>query len=190
MARVRKPKPTLDSLFFVTPEQKLLRFLMSESTTSFTPRVLSSKLKGVRGLGGAEGIQKILQDLQEIGVVQFIDNNRAVCLQNEHCAVRLGKTFASVCDLEGLIEQVAPMSTKGILFGSRSTGHFRSDSDYDLFIVTHNGLGVAEVVGSHPLGKRIELTCRTPEEFAQLESRESALAAQVEKGIILWGTSW
>ena len=47
MARAKKPLPTLDGLLFVTPEQKLLRFLISEPTTAFTPRTLSSKLKGV-----------------------------------------------------------------------------------------------------------------------------------------------
>ena len=56
MARVRKPTPTLESFFFATPEQKVFRLLLSEPTTSFTPRVISSKLKGVRGLGGGGGI--------------------------------------------------------------------------------------------------------------------------------------
>ena len=71
MGRVRKVKPTIDSIFFSTPEQKLFRFLVSECTTAFTTRVLSSKLKGVRGLGGIEGISRILEDLKELGIVHF-----------------------------------------------------------------------------------------------------------------------
>ena len=93
MARTNKPQLSLDTIFFVTPEQKLLRFLMTEPTTAFTPRVLSSKLKGVRGLGGVEGITKILKSLQELGLVIFLNNNREVCLQNDHPAIQLLKTF-------------------------------------------------------------------------------------------------
>src|SRR3954469_24041334 len=102
MARTNKPQVTLDTIYFVTPEQKLLRFLMTEPTTAFTPRVLSSKLKGVRGLGGVEGITKILKSLQELGLVIFLNNNREVCLQNDHPAIQLLKTFCAISDLEGL----------------------------------------------------------------------------------------
>ena len=66
MARVRKPQPTLEAIIFATPEQKVLRLLLSEPTTSFTPRVISSKLTGVRGLGGGEGLVCV-QFLQLLG---------------------------------------------------------------------------------------------------------------------------
>ena len=64
MARVGKVQVTLDTIFFSTPEQKLVKLLLSEPSTLFTPRVICSKLKGVRGLGGAEGVVKILQEFQ------------------------------------------------------------------------------------------------------------------------------
>src|SRR4051794_30346206 len=102
MARVRKPQPALDSIFFSTPEQKVMRLLLSEPTTSFTPRVISSKLKGVRGLGGADGIMRILTDLQGLGLVDFVDNHRAVRLHDDNSAVQILKTFLAISDLEGL----------------------------------------------------------------------------------------
>src|ERR1700759_5280319 len=102
MARVRKPQPALDSIFYSTPEQKIVRFLLSEPTTAFMPRVISSKLKGVRGLGGVDGITKILNDLQAIGLVDFVDNRRSVRVQDENPVVQLMKVFSAVCDLEGL----------------------------------------------------------------------------------------
>jgi len=189
-ARVRKPKPTLDSIFFVSPEQKLMKFLVSEPTTSFTPRVLASKLKGVRGLGGAEGLIKILTDLSEVGLVQFIDNKRAICLNNDHVVVKLLKTYSAVCDLEGVIQILSPITTKGILFGSRATGLSTSDSNYDLFVVSDREAEVKNHVEHHPLGKLIGVTCMPASEYSRLEDKNSELFTKLEKGVLLWGSSW
>ena len=189
-ARVRKPKPTLDSIFFVTPEQKLMKFLVSEPTTSFTPRVLASKLKGVRGLGGAEGLVKILGEMEEVGIVQFIDNKRAVCLNNDHIAIKLLKTYSAVCDLEGIVQLAQPLSSKGVLYGSRATGRSTSDSNYDLLIVTDQCTEIKNQIESHPLGKQISANCMTAAEYADLPKKDSDLFDKIEKGILLWGSNW
>ena len=115
MDRNRKQKESLDGFFFASPEQKLLRFLLTEPTTTFTPRVLSSKLKGVRGLGGVEGIKKILGDLSEMEIIHFVDNNKAVRLNNDLLPVRLMKGFSAICDLEDLIQALREHSSKVIL---------------------------------------------------------------------------
>ena len=190
MTRARKVQPTLDSVFFSTPEQKVLRLLLSEPTTTFTPRVISSKLKGVRGLGGAEGISKILLELQALGLVDFVDNHRAVRLQDDGSTVQLMKKLVAVCDLENLRALVEPASTKGILFGSRSTGKARSDSDYDLFIVSETPEEVKKITSRHPLGKLLELVVWTPEQYEDIEQRDSALAQKLSLGIVLWGSTW
>jgi hypothetical protein len=190
MARVRKPQPTLESIFFATPEQKVLRLLLSESTTSFTPRVISSKLKGVRGLGGGEGLQRILGELQSLGLVDFVDNHRAVRLQDDNSFVQIMKTVAAISDLESLRKQVEPMSTKGILFGSRAEGKARSDSNYDLFIISETPEEVKKIGRSHPLGKALELTVWTPEMYSEIESQDQTLLDRLTKGVLLWGSSW
>src|SRR4051794_19167663 len=122
MARVRKSQPTLDSIFFATAEQRVMRLLLSEPTTSFTPRVISSKLKGVRGLGGADGITRILKDLQSLGLVDFVDNHRAVRAQEDSSAVELLKVFSALSELEGLKKLLEPVSSKGVLYGSSAVG--------------------------------------------------------------------
>lgn len=190
MARVRKPQPTLEALFFNTPEQKVMRLLLGEPTTSFTPRVISSKLKGVRGLGGAEGIMRILTDLQVLGLVDFVDNQRAVRLQDENSSVHLLKTFGAICDLENLKQLLEPISTRGILFGSRATGRARSDSDYDLFVVSDRPDEVKRIAGSHPLGKSLEVIAWTPDEFDEMGKTDGALKEKIEAGIVLWGPTW
>ena len=190
MARVRKPIPTLESICFATPEQKVLRLLLSEPTTSFTPRVISSKLKGVRGLGGAEGIMRVLKDLESLGLVNFVDNHRAVRLQDDNTSIQILKTFAAICDLESLKKLLEPVSTKGVLFGSRATGRARSDSDYDLFVVSETPEEVKKIAGRHPLGKAVEVVTWTPEAYGEIEKQDAPLSQKLMGGIILWGTSW
>ena len=190
MARVKKPVPTLDSIFFNTAEQKVIRFLLSQPTTSFTPRVISSKLKGVRGLGGADGITRIMTEFQALGLVEFVDNQRAVRIQDDNAIVKLLKTLVAVCDLEGLKILIEPISQKGVLFGSRANGKARSDSDYDLFVVADHPEEIKKVVSRHPLGKCLELLTWTPDEYSDIHQRDPELEKKLSHGIVLWGTTW
>ena len=167
-----------------------MRLLLAEPTTSFTPRVISSKLKGVRGLGGGEGITRILNELSTLGVVDFVDNNRAVRLHDDNTSVQLLKTFGAICDLESLKGLLAPTSSKGILFGSRSTGKARSDSDYDLFVVSDNPEEIKKIAGRHPLGKAVEMVVYTPDEYQDVGKKDSSLDEKLKRGIVLWGNSW
>jgi predicted nucleotidyltransferase len=190
MARVKKAKPTLDSIFFSTPEQKVMRLLLTEPTTSLTPRVISSKLKGVRGLGGVEGLMKILNDLQELGLVDFVDNHRAVRLHDDGACLELLKRFSAICDLETLKQLLEPICSKGILFGSRASGRARSDSDYDLFVVSDTPAEAMQIAASHPLGKLIELVAWTPEKFERIKTEDPGLQTKLQSGVVLWGSSW
>ncbi len=190
MARVRKPKPTLESILFNSPEQRVIRFLISQPTTAFTPRVISSKLKGVRGLGGAEGITQILLELQELGLVDFVDNHRAVRIQDDSPMVHLLKRVSAVCDLEGLKTQLETISSKGILFGSRATGKSRSDSDYDLFVVSEAPEEVKKMTGRHPIGKFVALVIWTPDDYSEIHAKDSDLAQKLSDGMLVWGSSW
>jgi hypothetical protein len=180
----------LETLLFSTPEQKVLRFLLSEPTTVFTPRVISSKLKGVRGLGGVEGINSILTSLQELGLVDYVDNNRAVRLRDDNPIAQVLKVFSAICDIEGLKTNLEPVCSKGILFGSRAEGKAPSDGDYELFVVTDSKDEAVRIAQQHPLGKLIRLTACSREEYENLQRDDSALAEKIACGIVVWGASW
>ena len=167
-----------------------MRMLISEPTTTFNFRAMSSKLKGVRGLGGVEGLQRILGELKELGLVEFLDNDRAARLLDDSSAVQVLKRFAAMCDLESLCKLLEPVASKVILFGSRASGRARTDSDYDLFIVTEDPATVSEIAHSHPLGKSIEVVAWTPDMYSTLEKRDAALARKLETGIVLLGSTW
>ncbi|MBY0471272.1 nucleotidyltransferase domain-containing protein [bacterium] len=189
MARVRKPVLSLENVFFATPEQKLIRFLLKEPTTTFPLRVVASKLKGVRGLGGVDGIKASLLRLQQLHLVEFIDHNRQVRLNDENPQVQMLKKFSAICDLQDLKAALAPISEKVILFGSRAVGMAKSDSDYDLFVVSPQVEEVKKITARHPLGKMVDLVAWAPEEYSNIESRDRNLAKKLGDGIVLWGTN-
>lgn len=186
MAQLKKTPLTLNSLFFSTTEQRIVRLLLTNPTTSLTPRVIVSHLKGLRGLGGSDGVIKILESLQEIGLVDFVDNRRAVRLQDDNSTARILKVFLAICDLEELKTRLAPISRKGILFGSRALGTYRSDSDYDLFVISESPEEVKKISSGHPLGKAIELIVATPERYEELTKKDKQFSNKLAQGIVLW----
>ena len=190
MAKARKVDPMFDSLLFNTPIQRVLKMLLTESTTAYTIRVLTSKVKGVRGVGGGEGLTEILADLETLGVVEFINNRREVRLVNEHYLVPHLKRLSAICDLEGIRQLVEPMSRRGVLFGSRASGRSRTDSDYDLFVVTDRADEVRRTVEQHPMGRKVEVVAWSEADFDGIEQKDPALARKLEAGVPLWGPMW
>ena len=100
------------------------------------------------------------------------------------------KTFVALCDLEGLRTLLEPVSSKGILFGARASGRARSDSDYDLFVVSETPEEVKKITSRHPLSKLIVLTASTPEVFNNIERQDPTLANKLSRGIVVWGANW
>jgi hypothetical protein len=190
MARSKKLTPTLDQFLFNSPQQKLLRFLLTEATTTFNLRVLSSKVKNIRGIGGPEGQLEVLEELEELGLVEFLDNRKAVRLVNEHYLAPSLKSLSSVMDLEGLRPLLEPLCRRGFLFGSRATGKNRTDSDFDIFVTGENVEEIRRVAESFPLGRDIEVVIWSEDDYEQIESKDAGLAVKLAKGIQLWGPSW
>ena len=190
MARLRKTNSTLEALFFSTAEQKVVRLLLSEPTTAFTPRVLSSKLKGVRGLGGAEGISRILNELQSLGILDFVDNHRAIRVREECSIVETLKIFAALCELEDLKKLLQPVSNKGVLYGSSALGKIGSGDKYELFVVSETPEEVKKISSRHPLARKIHATVWTPEAYSEIESQDATFARKLARGIVVWGSTW
>lgn len=187
MARAKVAAPTLEAILFQTPEQRVLRLLLCECTTAFSPRVIASKLKGVRGLGGPEGIVKILEKLETLGMVDFLNNRREVRLHDDNTNCQMLKVMSAVCDLESLKVVLEPLSSRAVLIGSRATGKARSDSDYDICISTESAGEVRKAAERHPLSKRLSLHLFTPDEALHLDEKDAKLAAKVARGVVLWG---
>ena len=182
-ARATKTPSSWDSLYFPTPELKVIRYLVSAKETSYSLRVLVSKLKGVRSLGGIQGLEKILERLEESGIVNFIDNRRGVRLQDEHPTVAVSRRLWAMCEIEGLAQQVEALSSKGVLLGVMP-------AEINLFVVTEQPEEVKKAVEQFPLAKQILLTSRSRAQFDGLPKQDPKLYTQVTGGDLLWGSSW
>jgi hypothetical protein len=182
-ARATKTPSSWDSLFFSTPELKVVRYLVSSKETSYSLRVLVSKLKGVRGLGGIQGLEKILERLEESGIVNFIDNRRGVRIQDEHPTVAVSRRLWAMCDIEGLSIQLQAISSKGVMLAVHP-------AEIQLFVVTEQAEECKKLTEQYPLGKLISLTTQSRDQFDHLQKQDSKLYNQVSQGNLLWGSSW
>jgi hypothetical protein len=183
MARATKTPATWDSIFFQSPEQKVLRYLLSSRDTSYSLRVLVSKLKGVRGLGGIQGLEKILTELEEAGLVSFIDNRRGVRITDEHPAAIIGRRLWGLCELESLHVQLQTISTKGVLLGT-------NPGEIELYVVSEQADEVRRITEQHPMGKLVTLTIQPRDQYESLAKKDAKLHLQVSQGVLIWGSSW
>ena len=187
--QAKTPKLTLEALFFSSPEQKVIRLLLNEPNRTFSLREICSKLKGIRGLGGVDGLSQILLDLQSMGLVDFIDNNRGVRVQADNSTIQVLATFLAICELEHLKTVLQPISSKGILYGNLVTGR-ALESDYHLFVVSETPDDIRNIADHHPLRKSVELVVYTPELYGEMKKHNPTLFHKVAEGITLWGTTW
>ena len=190
MAKVTKPDVSFDMFLFATPEQRVLRFLMSEPTTRFTPRVLVSRLKAVRGLGGMEGLMKTLETLEALGIVEFLDSRRMIRVVDDHPHVQLMKKVYAICECESVRVLVEPVSSRGILFGVHSDGTASTGNEIEILVISESSSEVHKSLAGHPQVKTFLLKCMTEAEFAQLKDTQPVLAQKIYRGTVLWGKSW
>lgn len=182
-SKVKKPETvTLDDLLFSTPEQKLLRLLLLESTTVFPLRQLGNRLKGVRGVGGPEGLKQMLQKLHAAGLIDWVDHDRAIRLRDDEGRVEVLKTMAAVCELETLRQMLEPICSRGFLVGARAEGKGSTDSDYEVAVVTEQPDEAVRIARGHPLGKKISITALASDDYRDEIQRHS-------RYVILWGSS-
>jgi len=182
-SKVKKPENiTLDELIFSTPEQKLLRLLLLESTTLFPLRQLGNRLKGVRGVGGPDGLKQMLQKLHAAGLIDWVDHDRAIRLRDDEGRIEVLKIMAAVCELETLRQMLEPLCLRGFLIGVRAEGRGTTDSDYEVAVVSDQPDEALRVSRGHPLGKKIKLTVLSTDDYRDEIQK-------YPRYVILWGSS-
>jgi len=182
-SRVKKPETSsLEELLFSTAEQKLIRLLLTESTTTFPLRQLSNRLKGVRGVGGPEGLKQMLQKLTSVGMIDWVDHDRAIRLRDDEGRIELLKVLSSVCDLESLRESLESLCPRGFLVGARAEGRGTTDSDYEVAVICEQPDEAVRIARGHPLGKRIILHILSSDDYRDEIQKFS-------RYVVLWGSS-
>lgn len=105
--------------------------------------------------------------------------------------MEMDKTLEKIRDI--IVETVHP--DKIILFGSRATGNYRDDSDYDIFIIK-SGIDNERVVTRAvyralldiEVGKPVDVLASSPEKFNKNKDNPYMIYKDVDtQGVTLYG---
>ncbi len=171
---------------FTTPALEALIFLGRNYRESYYVRELAKILSISTGSASIQ-----LRALEEAGLVTSEQRGRTLLFRASisHPLVRETKIFASLLELSPLIAAMHDGIVRAILFGSCATGEDTDASDIDLYIETTDREKVQALLTRFGLGisRRISPVLVTPQEAAQLRSRDRPLFERIQSGKILAG---
>jgi predicted nucleotidyltransferase len=170
----------------VTPSFHTLMFLGRHYRESFYVRELAKTLS--IGVGSAS-VQ--LRELSESGLITGEQRGRTLLYRANisNPLVREAKIFAALLELSPLITDLNTHVSRMILFGSCANGEDSVESDIDLFIETADRLSVQHRISRNEktLSRKLSPIIVSPEESAQLRTRDRPLYERIRQGRVLAG---
>lgn len=147
--------------------------------------VRGSRLMKVLPQISKSAIYNAIQQLEKIDILVREKEDEAYIL-NRNDWFQQFMILHDRTSLQPLVNGISDLSSKIILFGSRATGDYNSDSDYDLLVVTSHAKDVRRIVGKNSLADRIQLIIKMPEEWIDLHQSDPELYQSLQKGTVLW----
>jgi len=178
----------LSSHIIGTVNQKILSLLAKFSDKEFYERQIARKIGIAYG-----SANRALNDLYSTGAVKRRQEGKmyfySVDLSN--AAITEFKKLINIMLIEPLVEELKNISSRIVLYGSCARGIDTSQSDLDLFIVSHDKEAVTEAIGNFrfPQGFEdihIQSVIKSPVELLEGGESEQAFIEEVERGIVLW----
>lgn len=171
-----------------TNHQKVLSLLAKFSDQSFYEREIARKI-GI-SFGSAN---QVLNELFEDGLLERQQKGKMYFyrINSTDSIFRQLKILTTIVLLRPLIHDLSDKTNKIILYGSCAQGTDTSQSDIDLFIVTHNKKRVLELIERYSLGKgfeevKIQPLVFSPSELLQSEKTDKEFLSLVREGLVLW----
>jgi len=174
------PRP----LFVASLEQAVLAFLCAHADRSF----YGVELAGEAGLSRG-GVNRVLRRLARARLVEAEDRGRMRFYRARLAdpRVRSFKVLLNVDDLGPLVERLARLALRVVLFGSAAEGTNLPASDVDLLVVTNSPDPVRRLVSSGRAA--LQAVVVTPVGLADMERDNPVFAAELRRGIELWKES-
>lgn len=162
---------------------KIILFLGDYPENNFFSKEIAEKLN--ISLGGAHNALKYLSKEKIIEQEQK-GNMKFYRINEDNPLVKQFKIAAIVQELSLLVKKIKDNCISIILFGSASRGEQTVNSDVDLFVLTHH----PEIVKTKIVGIKNKLIInpiiKTPNEWSELEIKESEFYKEVKQGIKLF----
>jgi len=171
-----------------TVNQKVLSFLAKFSDKEFYERQIARKIGIAYG-----SANRALNDLYSTGAIKRRREGKMYfySVVPSNAAITEFKKLINIMLIEPLIEELKNISIRIVLYGSCAQGTDTSQSDLDLFVVSHDKEEVTEAIGNFrfPQGFEdihIQPVIKSPVELLEAGESEQAFLEEVERGIVLW----
>ncbi|MBI4211220.1 MAG: nucleotidyltransferase domain-containing protein [Deltaproteobacteria bacterium] len=133
-------------------------------------------------------VHQALTRLSEFGIIERVRRGRRChnTIKFSQAWVLPLKIASNLLELQPIIDELKPIATKIVLFGSRAHGTNDETSDFDLAVIASDKITVERIVHAHALAEHIQLILKNEGEMLELKDREPVFFKQIKEGIIVW----
>lgn len=171
------------NLLFSTPFLKALDFLLQNPDDELNDTEVVAKIKGVK----KSAVNLALRRLAELGFVDRRRRGKMVFNKiNDSVFIAQFKIVSNLMLIKPLVDDLIPICSKIVLFGSRADGTNNTASDFDFFVVTSKKDRVRKIIRENDLSDKIQSIIKNHEQSLTFKQDEPVLSGEIEKGIVLW----
>ena len=178
----------LNRHLLTTIDQKVLSFLAKFLDKEFYERQIARKIDIAYG-----SANRALNELHSSGAIKRRQEGKMYFYSVDPSSIAIieFKKLINLMLIEPLIEKLKDVSVRIVLYGSCAQGTDTSQSDLDLFIVSHHRERVVEAISNFSFSQgfediHIQPVIKSPAELLESGESEQAFLEEVEQGIMLW----
>jgi len=173
-------------VFVSTNLQRALGLLAEHPDQSYFVKEIS-RLAGISYGGASEA----LAHLHALGLVTREQRGKLIlyAANTRHPLIRYYKVLLTLADLTPLLDELKPLASEVILFGSCAEGTNVAESDIDLYVIADTPDAVHDAIWRSPLAEKLRPVISTPIESIETKQQDPVFYEQVMRGIVLWRRS-
>ena len=164
-------------------EQVILKYLATHATETLYESEIAKKTQISAGSTN-QSLKALLK--KEMVTLAKKGNMNFYSLNLDNPLVRQFKITQTIAELNGLIDQLRPLTKKIILFGSCAEGIDIIDSDMDLAIISQEEQEVRKIVKKEKMAREIQALIFNSSKFMALAEKDRPLYERIQKGVVLW----
>ena len=170
-------------LFSTSTAQTILAFLSQHPQQSFYSGEIADKTHLSKG-----GINQSLREMADQGVLATEKKGRMVfySVDIKSPFIRQYKILHNIASLGDIVKKIKLLAERVVLFGSCAKGEDTKESDIDLLVVSREKERVRTLVPQAKDKRTIQLLLKTPQEYINLENKESVFFKELQQGVVLW----
>jgi len=181
-----KDMTMMRDVFVSTNLQRALGLLAEHPEQTYFVKEIS-RLAGISYGGASEA----LAYLHALGLITREQRGKLVlyATNTRHPLIRHYKVLLTLADLTPLLDELKPLASEVILFGSCAAGANTAESDIDLYVITDDPDAIYDVIWRSSLAGKLRPVISTPIESTETKQQDPVFYEQVMRGIVLWRRS-